>query len=101
MLEMTEAEFMETERMEAEKHDEKVKESVMKKWVVRVEETLCKMVEVEAEDSQEAIEKVRDAYRNADIVLDYEDYVDTDFDCETEQDGSYTCDMTLDEDEEE
>ena len=57
----------------------------MKTFYISVTETLNKIVEVHAEDSGEALQKAEDAYHNGEIVLDSEDFVDTDFNDETEE----------------
>lgn len=57
----------------------------MKTFYISVTETLNRIVEVHAEDSSEALQKVEDAYYNEEIVLDSEDFVDTDFNDETER----------------
>ena len=57
----------------------------MKTYYISVTETLNKIVEVQAESSEEALRKVEDAYYNGEIVLDSEDFVDTDFNDETEE----------------
>lgn len=46
----------------------------MKKFKVKITEKLVKSVLVEAEDSIEAEQIINDAYRRADIILDYEDF---------------------------
>nr|DAP03327.1 MAG TPA: DpnD/PcfM-like protein [Caudoviricetes sp.] len=46
----------------------------MKKYEVLVEETLSRMIEVQAEDESEALEIVKEMYKNCEIVLDYEDF---------------------------
>ena len=51
----------------------------MAKIKVKIVETLQRVVEVEAESFDEAEDKVRDMYRNCDIVLTSDDYVGTDF----------------------
>lgn len=43
------------------------------KYKVNVEELLSRIVEVEADSDEEAEEKVREMYRNEEIVLDAED----------------------------
>ena len=45
----------------------------MKKYIVYIEEKLCKGTEVEAENIDEALEKVKKMYRNSEIVLDSND----------------------------
>ena len=57
----------------------------MKTFYISVTETLNKIVEVHAEDSGEALQKAEDASYNGEIVLDSEDFVDTDFNDETEE----------------
>ena len=57
----------------------------MKTYYISITETLNRIVEVHAEDSSEALQKAEDAYYNGEIVLDSEDFVDTDFTDETEQ----------------
>ena len=46
----------------------------MKKYEVLVEETLSRMIEVQAEDESEALEIVKEMYKDCEIVLDYEDF---------------------------
>ena len=50
-----------------------------RRYTVEITETLQKRKTVIAESRAEALEKVRAMYRNEDIVLDYNDYVTTDF----------------------
>ena len=57
----------------------------LKTFYVSVTETLNKIVEVHATDSQEAIQKASDAYYDGQVVLDSDDYVDVDFNDETEE----------------
>ncbi len=49
----------------------------MKKYSIEVMEVLSRIVEVEATDEDEATEKVRQMYRNCEIVLDDSDYIQT------------------------
>ena len=49
----------------------------MKKYIVEITETLQKQIELEAETSTNAIAIVKQMYRNGNIVLSAEDYVDT------------------------
>lgn len=49
----------------------------MKRYLVRVAETLERLVEVDAEDWSDAREKVKQKYYDEEIVLDSSDYVDT------------------------
>ncbi len=46
----------------------------MKKYSIEVLEVLCRIVEVEASDEEEAVEKARQMYRKSEIVLDASDY---------------------------
>ncbi len=46
----------------------------MKKYSIEVLEILSRIVEVEASDAEEAIEKVKQRYRKCEIVLDDSDY---------------------------
>lgn len=48
----------------------------MKRYYVSVTETLNKVVSVDAESKKDAEEKVRDAYRDCDIVLDSDDFAE-------------------------
>lgn len=56
------------------------------KYVVEIEETLVKHIVVEAENSNEALAIANDAYNNEEVVLDYRDYMDTEFKCIREAD---------------
>lgn len=47
----------------------------MKKFKVLVEETHARMIEVEAVDESQALDIVKQMYKNCEIVLDYEDFV--------------------------
>ncbi len=48
----------------------------MKTYKIEIEETLTKVVEVKAENQEEAYDKVYDQYVNEEIVLGSEDYSD-------------------------
>lgn len=56
----------------------------MKKYLVRITETLIKDVEVEAESELDAVSKVQNLYDKAEVVLDDTDYVGVDIDLEKE-----------------
>lgn len=56
------------------------------KYVIEIEETLVRHVVVEAENSNEALAIANDAYNNEEVVLDYRDYMDTEFKCLREAD---------------
>ena len=49
----------------------------MPEYIVEVREYLSRIIRVDAADSVEAERKVRSLYRNEDVVLGPEDYVDT------------------------
>ena len=49
----------------------------MTKYKIEVTEVLSRIVETEAECEDDAVEMVRQMYRNCDIVLDASDYVET------------------------
>lgn len=65
------------------KTDEPKKDA--KTFYISITETLNRIVEVRAENESEAIQKVSDAYYAGDIVLDSEDFVDTEFENDTER----------------
>ena len=46
----------------------------MKKYSIEVLEVLSRIIEVEASDKEDAIERVRQMYRKCEIVLDDSDY---------------------------
>ena len=47
----------------------------MKRYYVSVTETLNKIVSVDAESEEEAVEKTQNAYDNCDIILESDDFV--------------------------
>lgn len=57
----------------------------MKTFYISVTETLNRIVEVQAESSDEAIEKVEDACNDGMVELDWKDFVDRDIQDETEE----------------
>lgn len=59
-----------------------------RKFTVEITETLQRQVEVEAEDAFEAEAIVREMYRNEEVVLDAEDYIDTEFKALDEEDDT-------------
>lgn len=61
------------------------KEKTMNKYSVEITETLQKTIEVEAENATEAYKKVNAMYRDEDIVLDSEDFIDFDIDVVAEE----------------
>ena len=48
------------------------------KYVVRIEETLVKHVIVEADNADDAVNIAEIAYQNGNIILEYDDFYDTD-----------------------
>lgn len=57
----------------------------MKKYSIEVLEMLSRIVEVEAADEEDAIERVRQMYRKCEIVLDDSDYRVTEFSVKDEK----------------
>ena len=57
----------------------------MKKYSIEVLEVLSRIVEVEASDEDDAIERVRQKYRKCEIVLDDSDYKKTEFSVKDEK----------------
>lgn len=51
----------------------------MAKYVVTITETLEKQITVDADNGDEAIEKVRDRYRASKIILDADDFTNVVF----------------------
>lgn len=51
----------------------------MKKYTITIVETLCRDITVDADNTMDAIDKVRDMYYNEEIVLDASDHFDTEF----------------------
>lgn len=51
----------------------------MKTFKIAIKETLSRIVEIEAEDAEEALLKIQYQYNNEDIILDAADFVETEF----------------------
>lgn len=51
----------------------------MPEFQIEITETLSRIVSVKANDINEAIQKVREQYRQSEIVLDSEDFITVDF----------------------
>lgn len=51
----------------------------MKKFKVEITETLQKIVEVEANNKEEAVHKVMKMYKNEEVILNDNDFIDVDF----------------------
>ena len=59
----------------------------MKKYSIEVLEVLSRIVEVEAVDEDDAIERMRQKYRKCEIVLDDSDYKVTEISVKDEKSG--------------
>lgn len=57
----------------------------MKKYSIEVMEVLSRIVDVEAVDENDAIERVRQMYRKCQIVLDDSDYKETEISVKDEK----------------
>ncbi|HRI47319.1 MAG TPA: DpnD/PcfM family protein [Ignavibacteriaceae bacterium] len=51
----------------------------MKTFKIEIQEFLARVVEVQAESLPQAFSKVNELYKKAEIVLDYDDFVEADF----------------------
>lgn len=51
----------------------------METFRIEIQEFLARVVEVQAKNLQDAFSKVNEQYSKAEIVLDYDDFVDVDF----------------------
>ena len=51
----------------------------MNKYKIEITETLQKTVEVEAYNKEDALHKVMKMYKNSEVILDENDFVDLDF----------------------
>lgn len=49
----------------------------METYTIEIIETFSKIVEVKADSKEQALEKVREQYYESEIVLDSEDFLDT------------------------
>ena len=59
----------------------------MKKYSIEVLEVLSRIVEMEASDDEDALERVRQMYRKCEIVLDDSDYKVTEISVKDEKSG--------------
>ena len=57
----------------------------MKKYRIEVTEVLSRVVEIVADNNEEAMRTAKAMYRNCDIVLDASDYVVTEFSVKDEK----------------
>jgi hypothetical protein len=51
----------------------------METFKIEVKETLSRVFEIEAKSADEAFLKIQDLYKKEEIVLDAEDYIETEF----------------------
>lgn len=51
----------------------------MDKYKVEITETLQKIIEIEADSKTDALYKVKEMYRDEEVILDANDFVDLDF----------------------
>jgi uncharacterized membrane protein len=56
-----------------------IKKSNMETFKIEVKETLSRIIEIEANSADEAFSKIQDLYNKEEIVLDADDYVETEF----------------------
>ena len=49
----------------------------MQKYQVEINENLSRIIEVEAENENDAVSKIKELYKQEKIVLDSNDYLDT------------------------
>ena len=57
----------------------KINKKLKRVFQIEIVETLSNIVKVNAENEQEALLKVRDMYRNEEVVLYPDDFIDTKF----------------------
>ena len=63
----------------------------MMKYRIEVTEVLSRIVETEAENEDDAVEMVRQMYRNCGLVLDASDYVETEISVKSEKAERNAC----------
>jgi hypothetical protein len=51
----------------------------MKTFKIEIQESLARVIEVQAENATEAFTKVNELYHKTEIVLDYNDFVEVNF----------------------
>lgn len=54
------------------------------KYQIEITETLQKTINVESENFESALEKIKQLYQRSEIVLDSKDFIDADFNCFSE-----------------
>ncbi len=65
--------------MEVEVNTMKKDKKAAQKFQIEIVETLSNIVEVNAEDEQDALMKAQEMYRNEQVVLYPDDFIDTKF----------------------
>lgn len=53
----------------------------MDKYKIEITETIQKTIEVEANNKDEALHVVMKKYKNSEVILTEEDFIDVDFKC--------------------
>lgn len=51
----------------------------MKIYKIEITETLQKIIEIEADNEEDALHKVMRMYKNEEVILDYDNFVDVSF----------------------
>lgn len=51
----------------------------METFKIELKETLSRVIEIEASSEDEALSKIQDLYKKEEIVLDADDYMETEF----------------------
>ncbi len=51
----------------------------METFKIEVKETLLRIIEIKANSADEALTKIQNFYKNEEIVLDANDYIETEF----------------------
>lgn len=51
----------------------------METFKIEIKETLSRVIEIEANSADEAFSKIENLYKNEEIVLDADDYFETEF----------------------
>lgn len=50
------------------------------KYIIEITETLQRQIEVEAQNESEAIKLIKEKYKNEEIILSEEDFIDSEID---------------------
>lgn len=51
----------------------------MKIYKIEITETLQKIIEIESDNEEDALHKVMRMYKNEEVILDYDNFVDVSF----------------------